>query len=330
MTAMADPVLSVRDLSVAIGSRRVVDEVTFDLASGEVLALVGESGCGKSMTALALLGLLPGAARLEGGVIGFEGQDLARLPEPAMRAIRGNRASIVFQDPSGSLDPLMTVGDQLVEGLRAHHAISGEAARARSLAMLRAVGISEPERRLAQYPFELSGGMCQRVMIAIALAAEPAMLLADEPTTALDVTIQAQILDLMKALRSERGTAILLITHDMGVVADMADRVAVMYAGRIVESGPVDAIFASPRHPYTRLLLRSVPRLDDVPKSEMTVIDGSVPAQGDWPPGCRFAPRCPMAEAGCVATSPPITAIGGGRLVACFRHDAVDAAMAVR
>jgi oligopeptide/dipeptide ABC transporter ATP-binding protein len=285
-----------------------------------VLALVGESGCGKSMTALALLGLLPAAARLEGGRIGFEGRDLARLPERELRALRGNRISVIFQDPSGSLDPLMTVGAQLAEGLRAHRRMGREEAHERSLAMLRAVGISEPERRLAQYPFELSGGMCQRVMIAIALAAEPAVLLADEPTTALDVTIQAQILDLMKALRRERGTSILLITHDMGVVADMADRVAVMYAGRIVESGPADAIFADPRHPYTRLLLRSVPRLDDAPKAAMTVIPGSVPAQGEWPPGCRFAPRCPLAEPACVARDPRVEELGGGRRVACHRH----------
>jgi oligopeptide/dipeptide ABC transporter ATP-binding protein len=314
------PVLEVEGLSVAIGARRVVDATGFALAPGEVLALVGESGCGKSMTALALLGLLPAAARLEGGRIGFEGRDLARLPERELRALRGNRISVIFQDPSGSLDPLMTVGAQLAEGLRAHRRMGREEAHARSLAMLQAVGISEPERRLAQYPFELSGGMCQRVMIAIALAAEPAVLLADEPTTALDVTIQAQILDLMKALRRERGTAILLITHDMGVVADMADRVAVMYAGRIVESGPADAIFADPRHPYTRLLLRSVPRLDDAPKGEMTVIAGSVPAQGDWPPGCRFAPRCPLAEAACVARDPGEEELPGGRRVACRRH----------
>ena len=314
------PVLEVEGLSVAIGARRVVDATGFALAPGEVLALVGESGCGKSMTALALLGLLPAAARLEGGRIGFEGRDLARLPERELRALRGNRISVIFQDPSGSLDPLMTVGAQLAEGLRAHRRMGREEAHERSLAMLRAVGISEPERRLAQYPFELSGGMCQRVMIAIALAAEPAVLLADEPTTALDVTIQAQILDLMKALRRERGTSILLITHDMGVVADMADRVAVMYAGRIVESGPADVIFADPRHPYTRLLLRSVPRLDDAPKAAMTVIPGSVPAQGDWPPGCRFAPRCPLAEPACVARDPRVEELGGGRRVACHRH----------
>ncbi|MFM8992443.1 MAG: ABC transporter ATP-binding protein [Alphaproteobacteria bacterium] len=320
------PVLEVEGLSVAIGARRVVDSTGFALAPGEVLALVGESGCGKSMTALALLGLLPGAARLAGGRIGFEGRDLATLPERDLRALRGNRISVIFQDPSGSLDPLMTVGAQLAEGLRAHREMGREEARARSLAMLKAVGISEPERRLAQYPFELSGGMCQRVMIAIALAAEPAVLLADEPTTALDVTIQAQILDLMKALRRERGTSILLITHDMGVVADMADRVAVMYAGRIVESGPVDAIFADPRHPYTRLLLRSVPRLDDAPKAEMTVIAGSVPAQGAWPPGCRFAPRCPLAEAACTAREPLEEDLPDGRRVSCRRHgDALDA-----
>ena len=324
MTAAA-PILEVRDLAVAIGTRRVVDGVGFALAPGEVLALVGESGCGKSMTALALLGLLPGAARRVGGTIGFEGDDLARLPESRLRAIRGNRISIIFQDPSGSLDPLMTVGDQLAEGLRAHRDLDRTALRARSLEMLAAVGIAEPERRLAQYPFELSGGMCQRVMIAIALAAQPAVLLADEPTTALDVTIQAQILDLMKDLRRAHGTAIVLITQDMGVVADMADRVAVMYAGRIVETGSVDAIFADPRHPYTRLLLRSVPRLDDTPKTPMTVIAGSVPGQGDWPPGCRFAPRCPLAEDACRAEIPASADLADGRRVACRRH-ADDAA----
>jgi oligopeptide/dipeptide ABC transporter ATP-binding protein len=320
MTAAA-PILEVRDLAVAIGTRRVVDGVGFALAPGEVLALVGESGCGKSMTALALLGLLPGAARRVGGTIGFEGDDLARLPESRLRAIRGNRISVIFQDPSGSLDPLMTVGDQLAEGLRAHRDLDRTALRARSLEMLAAVGIAEPERRLAQYPFELSGGMCQRVMIAIALAAQPAVLLADEPTTALDVTIQAQILDLMKDLRRAHGTAIVLITHDMGVVADMADRVAVMYAGRIVETGSVDAIFADPRHPYTRLLLRSVPRLDDTPKTPMTVIAGSVPGQGDWPPGCRFAPRCPQAVDACAAP-PPVVGVGAGHAVACVRATA--------
>jgi oligopeptide/dipeptide ABC transporter ATP-binding protein len=326
---VAASVLDVRDLAVEIGARRVVDGVSFALAPGETLALVGESGCGKSLTALALLGLLPGAARLAGGAALLEGTDLARLDERALRRIRGNRAAIVFQDPIGSLDPLMTVGDQLAEGLRAHRDLTRAAARDAALAMLRAVGIAEPERRLAQHPFELSGGMCQRVMIAIALAARPSVLIADEPTTALDVTIQAQILDLMKTLRRERGTAILLITHDMGVVADMADRVAVMYAGRIVETGPVETIFAAPRHPYTSLLLRSVPRLDDAPKEAMAVIDGAVPGPEAWPEGCRFAPRCPLAEPACVAAVPPLEPIGDGRGVACRRHaDVAAGAMA--
>jgi len=326
---VAASVLDVRDLAVEIGARRVVDGVSFALAPGETLALVGESGCGKSLTALALLGLLPGAARLAGGAALLEGTDLARLDERALRRIRGNRAAIVFQDPIGSLDPLMTIGDQLVEGLRAHRDLTRAAARDASLAMLRAVGIAEAERRLAQHPFELSGGMCQRVMIAIALAAEPAVLIADEPTTALDVTIQAQILDLMKTLRRDHGTAILLITHDMGVVADMADRVAVMYAGRIVETGPVETIFAAPRHPYTSLLLRSVPRLDDAPKQAMAVIEGSVPGHEAWPEGCRFAPRCPLAIPACRDASPPLEPIGDGRGVACIRHaDVAAGAMA--
>jgi peptide/nickel transport system ATP-binding protein len=315
--------LEVRDLTVMIGARPVVDEVGFDLAPGEVLALVGESGCGKSLTALALLGLLPGAARRWRGAIRFADADLATLSERELRRIRGNRASIIFQDPQASLDPLMTVEAQLVEALRAHRRLSDLAAREEALTMLRAVGIAEPAKRLKQFPFELSGGMCQRVMIAIALAARPAMLIADEPTTALDVTIQAQIVDLMRSLRRERETAILLITHDMGVVADMADRVAVMYAGRIVEIGGVEDIFAAPRHPYTQLLLRSVPRLDDRPKSDMATIAGAVPSGNVWPPGCRFAARCPLAEDACRAEMPALVDIAPSRAVACRRHDHV-------
>jgi oligopeptide/dipeptide ABC transporter ATP-binding protein len=304
-------VLSVRNLTVTIGRRAVVDGVGFHLAAGETLALVGESGCGKSLTALALLRLLPGAAQLSEGTVTFEGADLTQADEETMRRLRGNRASIIFQDPTNSLDPLMTVGDQLVEGIRAHRDLPRAAARVQALAMLSAVGISEAERRLVQYPFELSGGMCQRVMIAIALAARPAVLIADEPTTALDVTIQAQILDLMKGLLRDSGTSILLITHDMGVV----------------ETGPADAIFAAPRHPYTLLLLKSVPRLDDVPKTPMAVIQGSVPAHEAWPPGCRFAPRCPLAEPRCQAEMPAAISIGADRTVACFRHGDVAAGM---
>ena len=210
-----------------------------------------------------------------------------------------------------------------MEALRAHQPLRRDEARARALAMLEAVGIAEPSRRLAQYPFELSGGMCQRVTIATALAGKPAVLLADEPTTALDVTIQAQILRLIKRLRAETGTAVVLITHDMGVVADMADRVLVMYAGRIVETAPVEALFASPRHPYTWLLLQSLPRLDDDPKARLPVIDGTVPGAGAWPAGCRFAPRCPLATARCREAEPELTPIGDRRAVACWHSDRV-------
>jgi peptide/nickel transport system ATP-binding protein len=318
-----DPVLAVDRLGVAIGPIRVVDGVTFDLGRGEILALVGESGCGKSLTALAIVRLLPPAARHVGGRVLLDGRDLVALPEAEMRRIRGARVSMVFQEPASSLDPLMTVGDQLVEALRAHRSLRRDEGRAEALAMLQAVGIAEPERRLRQYPFELSGGMCQRVMIATALAGKPAVLLADEPTTALDVTIQAQILRLIKDVRAKTGTAVVLITHDMGVVADMADRVLVMYAGRLVEAGPVEPLFASPRHPYTWLLLRSVPRLDDEPKTPLRVIEGTVPGAGAWPSGCRFAPRCPLATARCREVEPELDSIGDGRAVACWHHERV-------
>ena len=326
MSAAPGPVLAVEGLSLTIGPARVVDGVTFDLGPREILALVGESGCGKSLTALGIMRLLPPVARCAGGRVLLEGDDLLALSEAEMRRVRGARVAIVFQEPASSLDPLMTVGAQLIEALRAHRALSRDAARGRAGALLEAVGIAEPARRLRQYPFELSGGMCQRVMIATALAGQPAVLLADEPTTALDVTIQAQILRLIKELRARTGTAVLLITHDMGVVADMADRVLVMYAGRIVEAAPVEALFASPRHPYTWLLLRSLPRLDDLPKARLPIIEGTVPGVGTWPAGCRFAPRCPLADARCREVEPGLTPIGEGRAVACWHHDRVGAA----
>ncbi len=321
---MAPPVLSVRDLTIAIGKVPVVDRVSFDLARGEILALVGESGCGKSITALGVLRLLPKAARAAGGAVTLEGDDLLPLGESRMRAIRGNRMSIIFQEPVSALDPLATVESYLVEGIRAHRDISRAEARGEALAMLRAVGISEPERRLRQYPFELSGGMCQRVMIAQALAPRPAVLLADEPTTALDVTIQAQILDLMKRLQRETGTAMLLITHDMGVVAEMADRVAVMYAGRIVELAPAGALFRRQFHPYSHLLLRSVSRLDDAPKRKLAVIEGSVPSHDKFGAGCRFAARCPLASERCRAEAPPLADLADGRAAACWHHDKIE------
>ncbi len=300
--------LSIEGLTVAIGGVDVVDGVSLDIESGRVLALVGESGCGKSLTALSILRLLPQAARVRCGRIRLEDQELTALSDGELNAIRGDRVSIIFQEPVASLNPLMPVGAQVAEALRLHRGLSAAEARKEAAAMLGRVGIADAERRAGQYPFELSGGMCQRVMIAAALICRPELLIADEPTTALDVTIQAQVLDLIKRLRDEAGTTILMITHDMGVVAEMADEVAVMYGGRIVESGGVGAIFAAPAHPYTRLLLATVPRLDDARKTDLRTIEGTVPSAGAWPEGCRFRTRCPLADAGCSA-APPITEV---------------------
>jgi peptide/nickel transport system ATP-binding protein len=317
--------LEVEDLVVRIGDAAVVDRVSFTLSRGEILALVGESGCGKSLTALSLVRLLPAAAVLTGGRVAFDGQDLGQLAEEAMRRLRGDRIACIFQEPVAALDPLMPVGRQVTEAIRAHRPLARGEARRRALELFRSVGIAEPERRLDQYPFQLSGGMCQRVMIAMALACAPAVLIADEPTTALDVTIQAQILYLIRRLRAETGTAVLLITHDMGVVAEMADRVAVMYAGRIVEEAPVDALFADQHHPYTRLLLASIPGRAALAKSRLAVIEGSVPAPGAQLAGCRFAERCPLAVERCRTDAPPLIEVAPGRKSACWRHDEVAA-----
>jgi peptide/nickel transport system ATP-binding protein len=314
---MTTPVLSVDGLTVAIGGATVVDGLSLHIGPGETLALVGESGCGKSLTALALMRLLPDAATIAAGCVVLDGDDLAALPEPAMNRLRGARLSMIFQEPVASLDPLMRVGAQVAGSLRAHRQISRADADAEALRMFRAVGIPEPEVRLRQYPHELSGGMCQRVMIAMALIGSPALLIADEPTTALDVTIQAQILDLMRRLREETGTAVLLITHDMGVVAEVADRMAVMYAGRIVETGPVAEVFANPRHPYTHLLLRTIPRLDGPRKAALPAIRGRVPDIGQWGEGCRFHARCPLAIGRCRVALPPLE--GDRHRAACFR-----------
>ena len=308
-----NPVLEVENLSLAIGGAPVVDGIGFEVEASEVMALVGESGCGKSITAAAVMRLLPRAVSQVSGNILLAGQDIAALPERRMRALRGQSMSMIYQEPQAALDPLSTVGTHIAEALR----LPMRAARTQVLRMLADVGISDPERRIDQYPFELSGGMCQRVVIASALIARPLVLLADEPTTALDVTIQAQILDLLRNLARDRGTAVLLITHDMGVVADIADRVAVMYAGRIAESGPVHSLFAEPRHPYTRLLLASIPRLSDVPKSRLAVIPGRVPTPLEFGPGCRFASRCPSASPQCKAETPPLRPLGGSQ-VACW------------
>jgi peptide/nickel transport system ATP-binding protein len=312
-----EPALVVENLSLALGRANLVDGVGFSVAPGEVLALVGESGCGKSVTAQAIMRLLAPVIRQTAGRVMLGGRDISALPEPAMRTLRGREMSMIFQEPQAALDPLATVGTHIAEALRRPL----RQVRDQVLRMLAEVGISDPARRIDQYPFELSGGMCQRVMIACALISRPAVLLADEPTTALDVTIQAQILDLLRRLAAERRTAVVLITHDMGVVADIADRVAVMYAGRIAETGPTAQIFAHPRHPYTSLLLASIPRLTDAPKSALAVIEGRVPTPAEFGPGCRFASRCPLADATCRATTPPLRDMGDGRLSACFHAE---------
>ena len=309
--------LQVSDLRLAIGGVNVVDGIAFSVAPGEVMALVGESGCGKSLTAQALLRLLPRQVRQTGGRILLEGEDITTLPERRLRQIRGRRISMIFQEPQAALDPLSPVGAQVREA----SGLASVAAREAVRRMLAEVGIADPDRRIDQYPFELSGGMCQRVMIASALISRPAVLVADEPTTALDVTIQAQILDLLRRLAAERGTAIVLITHDMGVVADIAERVAVMYAGRIAEIGPTAAVFSRPRHPYTALLLAAIPRLADEPKSRLAVIEGSVPQPSEYGAGCRFVGRCPFADARCNAEPPPLLETDDGHFSACWHTE---------
>jgi len=276
-----------------------VDDVSFALAPRETLALVGESGCGKSVTALSVMGLVPKPqGRIAGGRIVLEGRDLVGLAEPAMETLRGARMAMIFQEPMTSLNPVMTIGAQVAESLIVHRGLARREAEARALAVLDEVKIPSPAQRFHEYPHQFSGGMRQRVMIAMALACEPAVLLADEPTTALDVTIQAQVLGLLADLRQLHGMAMLFITHNLGVVAQIADRVAVMYAGQIVEQAPVSEIFARPAHPYTRALFAAIPRMDR-DAQELAAIPGRVPPLDAMPAGCRFAPRCPLARAGC-------------------------------
>ncbi len=332
---MSAPILQVRDLVTEFGSgaaaRRAVDGVSFSLARGEVLGLVGESGSGKSVTALSLLRLIERqAGRVSGGEILLDGRDLRSASELELRRIRGREMSMVFQEPLSALNPCYTVGDQLSEVFAAHGDGTGTATRARVLELLSLVRIPDPAGILRRYPHELSGGMRQRVMIAMALAYTPKVLIADEPTTALDVTIQAQVLNLIDGLRRELGVAVILITHDMGVVAQYTDRVAVMYAGRIVETGPVEAVFRQPRHPYTEGLLASVPRLgqrwrDGVRR--LAEIPGSVPGIGVIREGCRFEPRCGLAEPRCASGVPPLQHDARGHAFACWvRNTAADAA----
>ena len=317
----AETLLAVEDLVITFpGKTRPavpVDGVSFTLARGETLALVGESGCGKSLTSLALLRLIPHPGRIEAGSrIHFAGSSILELEERALRDIRGRRIGMVFQDPMTSLNPVFTVGDQVAEGIRAHFPVSRKEAGDRAVALLNEVGISDAGARARDYPHQMSGGMRQRVMIAMALACEPELLIADEPTTALDVTVQAQILEILDRLRRARGMAVLLITHDLGIVAGRADRVAVMYAGQIVEQARTAQLFARPSHPYTQGLLASVPRLTG-PRARLTPIGGSVPTPDAWPTGCRFRPRCPKAFDKS-EQAPPLLPVEEGHWMRCW------------
>ncbi|MDP2293779.1 MAG: ABC transporter ATP-binding protein [Actinomycetota bacterium] len=308
-----EPLLVVDDLKVTFNTRgtapvRAVDGVSFSVRAGETLGVVGESGSGKSVTSLAILGLLPERGVQVEGAITLDGTDLLKASERELQAVRGRRVAMVFQDPMSSLNPVLTIGRQLTEVLRRHNVCNKTEAPGRAAALLDRVGIPEARRRLDNYPHQLSGGMRQRVMIAMALACEPAVLIADEPTTALDVTIQAQVLELLRELVSESNTALILITHDLGVVAGMCDRVHVMYSGRIVESGERHALFAQPRHHYTRGLLASVPRLDLV-GGKLTPIPGSPRDVIDWSDGCAFAPRCPAVTEACLGGPPALEAL---------------------
>ncbi len=324
MTAL----LEVRDLctqfSTLDGVVRAVDGVSFDVARGETLGIVGESGCGKSVTALSILRLIPPeTGRIASGSIHFEGNDLATLGEREMKRLRGHRISMIFQEPMTSLNPVLTVGTQIAENVVRHLDVSWKQARERAREMLDLVRIADSRRRIDEYPHQLSGGMRQRVMIAMALSCDPQVLIADEPTTALDVTIQAQILDLMLELKEKTGTAIVLITHDLGVVAETAERVVVMYAGRKVEEAPVDALFERPLHPYTRGLMAAIPRLDvdaesDGRRPRLQEIPGLVPRLTQPIVGCAFASRCGLATDRCRTTAPPVVDAGGGHTVACW------------
>jgi oligopeptide/dipeptide ABC transporter ATP-binding protein len=298
------------------GRLAVVEDVDLQLDAGEVLALVGESGCGKSITALSILRLVPRPGRVEAGRIALAGRELQSLSVTEMRSVRGHEISMIFQEPMTSLNPVVTAGDQVVEAIRLHRRMSPKEARSRTAELFERVGIPDPVQRLDAYPHELSGGLKQRVMIAMALAAEPKLLIADEPTTALDVTIQAQILELLRELRDQLGTAILLITHDLGVVNELSDRVAVMYAGRVVEEGSRSDVLGAARHPYTQGLLRSIPAL--ARRGEpLAEIPGTVPAPGEWPLGCRFQTRCPRVFDVCREEVPGAAQVGPGHLACC-------------
>jgi peptide/nickel transport system ATP-binding protein len=314
--------LEIRDLRTSFftdeGEVKAVDGVSFSVSEGKTLGIVGESGCGKSVTSLSIMRLVaepPG--KIVGGEILYKGRDLLKLNASEMRKIRGNEISMIFQEPMTSLNPVFTIGNQISEAIELHQKLSRSASRDKAIEMLKLVGIPSPEKRVDDYPHQLSGGMRQRVMIAMALSCDPAVLIADEPTTALDVTIQAQILTLIRRLQEETGTAMILITHDLGVVAEVADEVAVMYAGRVVESGPVDAIFEDPQHPYTIGLMGSVPSLGRR-QGRLATIRGTIPPAELMPKGCRFTPRCPFSDSHCANDPPPLAEIKPGHRARCW------------
>ena len=324
-----DIILEIDDLHTHFFSRegvvRAVDGVSYDLRPHETLGVVGESGCGKSVTALSILRLIPDPpGKIVKGAIRFEGTDLADLNERGMQRIRGNEISMIFQEPMTSLNPVLNIGHQISEAITLHQGLSKKEALNKAVEMLKLVNIPEPERRVREYPHQMSGGMRQRVMIAMALSCNPKVLIADEPTTALDVTIQAQILDLMLELQSKLGTAIILITHDLGVIAEMAERVVVMYAGKKVEEASVEEVFGNPRHPYTKGLLASVPRLDVAAHTKgerLTEIKGIVPSLHNLPKGCLFAPRCTLANNQCLESYPPLEEVESGHITACWHSE---------
>ncbi|BCM81820.1 ABC transporter ATP-binding protein [Methylobacterium indicum] len=330
MTDMTQPVLSVRDLRVEFATRRGVltalDGVSFEINRGEVLGVVGESGAGKSVTGSAVIGLIDPPGRIAGGEIRLAGERIDNLSPDAMRKVRGKRIGMIFQDPLTSLNPLYRVGRQIVETIRTHTDLSAKAARQRAIDLLAEVGIPAPERRIDGFPHEFSGGMRQRVVIALALAAEPELIIADEPTTALDVSVQAQIITLLKRLGRDHGTAVMLITHDMGVIAEAADRVAVMYAGRVAEIGPVAAVVGDPLHPYAKGLMGAIPSLSHE-ADRLAQIPGAMPRLSAIPPGCAFNPRCPKVFARCTVDRPEPLTVGSHR-VACHLYDATGQAAA--
>src|SRR6266571_42001 len=331
-SSLVTHLLEVRNLHTQFQTReglvRAVDGVSFHLDRGELLGLVGESGCGKSITALSIMRLVAPPGKIVSGKILFDGHDLLKFSNVEMRALRGNDIAMIFQDPMTSLNPVFTVGEQIAEALRLHRKLSRKDARKAAIDAMQEVAIPDSELRASDYPHQLSGGMRQRVMIAMALACEPKVLIADEPTTALDVTIQAQILELLNNLRKTRELAVLLITHDLGVVAEVADRVAVMYTGKIVEESPVDELFARPKHPYTEGLLRSVPKLTAehvARKQRLETIEGTVPSPTNLPPGCHFAPRCPYRLQRCVEGEIPLYPAGENVIVRCVLYDPATA-----